>query len=719
LATPALTSPTTYSLVCSGPGGNSISSSVTVNLIPSATLTATPGVVANGGSGTLSWSSANALSCNASGSWSGTKATSGTQTVGPLTLAQTYSLVCSGAGGNSAPATATISIQVQSSTVPVAAAITLTRSQTFTTSFTGNPAITWSVDGLAGGSASVGTISSAGVYVAGSAVGQHAISALSADQMQLAQGTVAVTDLAGVYTYHNGLARNGSNLQEYALTKGNVNSSQFGKRTACAVDGAIYAQPLWVANLTVNGGIHNVVFVATEHDGLYAFDADSVPCAKLWSISLIDGAHGGASGETPVPNSLIGSGYGDIAPEIGVTGTPVIDPSTNTLYVDAKSVDSTQTVFYHRLHAIDLATGNEKSGAPILVTGSVAGSGDGGSTVTFNTRQEHQRAGLTLVNGTIYVPFSGHEDKSPWYGWMMAYRYGSGGFGQTAVFNSTPNQQKGGIWMGGGAPPVDASNNLYVVTGNGVFDASSSAAPNNDYGDSLLQLTPALTVAQYFTPSDESADNTGDQDFGSGGAAVLGDLPAGNSVTHALVCGGKDHFIFVINRDLLGGFGDTAAVQKIDLGHSIFATGALWNNAYYIAGLGGPLSAFSLNTANAQFALSSSSTHVYGFPGASPSVSSAGSSNGIVWSIDSSSYCTNQSKSCGPGVLFAHDATNAATELWDSASVAANAAGNAVKFTVPTIANGRVYIGTRGNNIGGADSSTSIPGELEIYGLLP
>jgi hypothetical protein len=271
--------------------------------------------------------------------------------------------------------------------------------------------------------------------------------------------------------------------------------------------------------------------------------------------------------------------------------------------------------------------------------------------------------------------------------------------------------------MGGGAPAADANGKLYLVTGNGNFNAASSASENSEYGDSLLQMTATLAVSQYFTPSDQLADEDDDADFGAGGAAVLADLPAGSPVTRLLLCGGKDHNLYVVNRDSLGGLGDAAAVQKIDFGNAIFATGAYWNSRYYLGGNRGPLSAYLLNASVPEFTLASSSAHVYGFGGTTPSVSAAGSQNGIVWSLDNGQYCTAQSPGCGPAILYASDAADVANELWDSSMVAADAAGNAVKFTVPTIANGKVYIGTRGNNTGGPGSSSTAPGELDVYGL--
>ncbi len=695
--------------------------SITGTAPPTATVTASPGSVASGGSSTLTWNSTNATSCTASGSWTGALATSGSVRLGPLTATTSYSLVCTGPGGNSAVARASVTVTSALSVSPAIAAITLTQSRQFTATVPGGSAVTWSVDGIGGGNGAAGLIDSKGNYSAGSAPGSHTVTAASvADPTQSANATVAVDDLQGVYTYHNNLSRNGANPQEYALTPASVSGGSFGKLASCAVDGAIYAQPLWVANLALSGGSHNVIYVATQHDSVYAFDADSAACSVLWSASLIDAAHGGAAGETPVPYTLVGEGIngGDIQPEIGITGTPVIDPVGGSLYVVTKSIDSTQTVYSQRLHAIDLATGSEKPGSPVLVTGTFPGSGAAGTTVAFDPHQQLQRAGLALVNGVVYVAWGAHEDQVPWYGWIMGYRYNGATLTQQAKLNTAPNTQSAGIWMGGGAPAADSSNNLYVVTGNGNFDATSSTAPNNDYGDALLKLTPALAVSQWFAPSDELADGQNDRDFGSGGATVLANLPDGNTVVHALICGGKDGTLYVLNTDVLG-FGDSVAVQSIATGHSMFSTSALWNNNLYIAGVNGALVAYALNTSNAQFNFSSQSSNIYGAQGSTPSVSSAGNLNGIVWTLDTGTYCTHQSTACGPAVLHAHAAANVAHELWNSGVNRADAAGYAVKFTVPTVANGRVYVGTRGNNAGGGNGSTSTPGELDIYGLSP
>jgi hypothetical protein len=552
--------------------------------------------------------------------------------------------------------------------------------------------------------------------------GVYTVTATSvADNTKSATASIGVTDLQGVYTYHNDLARDGANTQEYALTTSNVNSSTFGKLFSCTVDGAIYAQPLWVANLSISGAKHNVVFVATEHDSLYAFDADVNPCLQIWHANLIDSAHGATSGEVTVPAGptgyKVGNGAGNIAPEVGVTGTPVIDPSTNTLYVVSKSMNSGGTSFYQRLQAIDIATGNEKFGGPANITSSITfpGIADGGTTDSFNTQQENQRSGIALVNGVVYVAWASHEDRGPFYGWVTEFNAST--LAVTGVLNVTPNAQYGGIWMGGGAPAADADNNLYLITGNGYFDATTGG---NDYGDSFLQLSANLTVSSFFTPSDQATDYADDHDFGAGGAAVVLTLASG-TLKHLVVGGGKDGTLYLLNGDNMGGLGDSNARQYFNLGNGSFATGAFWNNSFYIAPLNSPLLSYAFNSSTNLFNTSAvlQSSTSYGFPGASPSVSSAGASNGIVWAVDSSYYCTPYSLGCGPAILHAYDATTLSSDLWNSSMVPTDAAGNAVKFAVPTVADGKVYVGTRGNNIGGVYGSTSISGELDVYGLKP
>ena len=725
LSTGTLTANTTYSLTCTGTGGASAAATATVTILglPTASLTANPTAVVSGAASTLTWSSTNAASCTGmGGTFAGAKAASGSQTTGALTSSTSYSLTCSGTGGTSAPANASVTIATGSVTVsPKAASITTSQTQQFTATVPGGGTPTWSVDTIAGGNSTVGTIDSTGLFTPGSAAGTHTILATSGSDSGTA--TLGVTDLAGVYTFHNDLARDGANTKEYGLTTSNVNGSGFGKLTSCTVDGAIYGQPLWVANLTVGGSKHNVVFVATQHDSLYAFDADTSPCVQLWKAILVDTNHGGATGETSVPSNLVGQANGDISPEVGVTSTPVIDPAAGILYALAKSTNSTQTTFYQRLHAIDLATGNEKTGSPVTIAGTYPGVGDGGTTVSFNALLQGQRPGLALVNGVVYIAWASHGDNPPFYGWVMGYQYASNALTQKYIFNAAPNRPVppyvggAGIWMSGSAPAADSSNNIYVVTGNGPFDANSGSAPNNDYGDSLLQLSSNLTVSQYYTPYEQAGDNTSDFDLGAGGAAVLADLPNSYPYPHLLICGGKSGQLYVINRDVLGGYDGTYSkvLQRVYSGGSLFTSGAYWNNNFYIAGVGAPLSTYTLTTSStAPFTTSGApaSALSYAQGGGTPSVSSAATANGIVWALDNVNYCTTGSPGCGPAVLHAYDATNLATELWNSGTSGTDNAGDAVKYTVPTIANGKVYLGTRGNN-------GTVPGELDIYALKP
>jgi len=587
--------------------------------------------------------------------------------------------------------------------------------------------VNWSVSTgglLSGQSTSKASFSSAtaGVYI---------VTAISnADGTKSASVTIGVTDLSGVTTYHNNLSRDGTNTQEYALTAANVTTNSFGKLFSCPVDGAVYAQPLWVANLTINGGTHNVVFVATTHDSVYAFDADISPCVTYWQKSLL------GVGETFVNFTDVLSA--DIQPDIGITGTPVIDLSTKTLYAVTKSkavgTPCTPAASCHqRLHGLSLTDGSEKFGGPAIIDASITvpGTGDGssGGVLAFSTLTQNQRPGLALVNDVVYVSWASHEDNDPYHGWVIGFNAGNLAIPPVAVWNSTPNQvtgfsqSRGGIWMSGGAPAADSSNNLYFLTGNGSFDAGSGGS---NYGDSTVKLSAAagLTVAGYFTPSDQLNLNANDSDHGSGGAAILIDQPSG-PVPHLLIGGGKNGFLYLVNRDNLGGYDpvNNHVVQVLTV-ESIFATGAFWNNSLFIAGRGGALKQFTFDPTVGLFGISPahSSPGIFGFPGATPSVSSTGSStNGIVWALDNTNYCTLQSPSCGPTVLHAYDAINVSTELWNSSQAGGNRdqAGIAVKFTVPTVANGKVYVGTRGNNTGGASNTSSVPGELDIYGLLP
>ena len=654
----------------------------------------------------------------------------------PATVTLTATSVSNTAKRASATITVTGSSATRNVTIsPKRAGLTITQTLPVTATVqndAGAAGVTWSASGPACFGSTCGTFakvtSNSATYAAPNTPGIYSITATSvADVTKSASISIGVTDLTGVLTYHNNLSRDGTNTREFALAPSNVNTATFGKRFSCQADGAIYAQPLWVPNLTVAGASHNVIIVATQHESLYAFDADATPCTTLWQVNLVDSAHGGSSGETSVPSAgsgaLVGSGYGDISPEVGITGTPVIDPTANTLYVVSKSVNAS-TQFFQRLHAIDLTTGAERV-APHSIDASISvpgtGAGSVAGRVAFDPRNESQRAGLVLSNAVIYVAWASHEDHDPYHGWVMGFNATTLAPVANAVFNSTPNQvgtlsySRGGIWMGGGAPAVDAAGNLFFITGNGTFDASTGGS---NYGDSVVRLSTAsgLSVADYFTPLDQASLDANDTDFGSGAATVLIDQPAG-PVTHLVIGGGKQGNLFLLNRDSMGKFSGSTnnVMQTVNVGNSIFATPGFWQNNLYVAGVG-PLKQFAFNSTTGKFngAPFSQSSTSYRFPGATPSVSSTGATNGIIWALDNGLYCTLQSPGCGATVLHAYDANNLATELWNSSQAAANRdlAGHAVKFTVPTVANGKVYVGTRGND-------SSVLGELEVYGLLP
>lgn len=634
-------------------------------------------------------------------------------------------LFACGGGSSNPPPPPPISLSVHPQATSVVAA---SQSQQFTATVKNDPqnrGVTWSVDGVAGGSASVGTISATGLYLPPASGGSHTVKATSvADASKSGSATIGVTDLQGILTYHYDPSRDGVNSREFALSPSSVSPAKFGPLFSCHVDGAIYAEPLWMPSMTINGARHNVVFVATEHDSLYAFDADVQPCQQLWHVNLSDVNHGGTGNpaEAPLFWQDVGNCYGDIQPEIGVTATPVIDPNTNTLYVVTKSEiqvaapvcpasTSSGNSFFQRLHAIDATTGSEMPNSPVNISASVPGIGDGssGGIVPFSSQSEGLRAGLALVNNVlisgshynvVFISWASHEDAYPYHGWIMGYN-AANVQQQLEVFNTTPNGGLGGIWMAGGAPAVDANNNIYLATGNGTFDVNTGG---NDYGDSILKLTAGgLTLVDYFTADDQATLSFYDIDLGSGGVVLLPDQSVGPP--HLLVQGSKEGLIYLVDRDNLGKYqvGSDNVVQEFQGDNGSWTTAAFWQNNLYIAGGAGScdnLKAYNFIPGTG-FATSPSSlsSHCFPFPGATPVVSSAGNSNGVVWLADVG--CYGPPVPCSSGaVLQAYDATNLANPLWSITT-----GGAAVKFSVPTVANGKVYLGTRT--------------ELDVYGLLP
>ena len=498
-----------------------------------------------------------------------------------------------------------------------------------------------------------------------------------------------------VLTYHYDNTRSGQDTQETVLTPTNVNSSQFGKLFSVGVDGYVYAQPLYVANLTIAGGTHNVLFVATEHDSLYAIDADSG--AIYWQQSFINPA----AGITTVPNG--DAACTDLVPEIGITSTPVIDASSNTIYVLAKTKENGSYV--QRLHALDLATHAEKFGGPVAIQATVNGTGDGssGGKVSFDPLRQHNRPGLLLENGHIVIAWASHCDIGPYHGWVMSYNAST--LAQEAVLNTSPNGGLAGIWMAGDGLAVDASGNLYFSTGNGTYDGTTG------FGDSLVKLAPpangTFAVTDWFTPFNQGSLNGGDTDVGSGGVLLLPDLPAGMPHQHLLVQMGKEGKIYLIDRDKMGKFcstctsSDTQIVQEIaGASAGIWGAPAYWNGSVYWGGGNDGLSAdslkaFSFNANNSGLLSTlptSTSAKQFGFSTAAPVISANGTSNGILWILDNSSY---HSSCCQ--VLYAYDATNLGSMLYNSSQAAGSrdVPGGAVKFTAPIVANGKVYVGSQ------------------------
>jgi hypothetical protein len=491
----------------------------------------------------------------------------------------------------------------------------------------------------------------------------------------------AAGPLSGVLTHHYDNQRTGAIASETMLTTSNVNTAAFGKLFTDPVDAQVYAEPLYVANVTIpKQGAHNVVYVATENDSVYAFDADTGG-PPLWQTSFL------SPGVTPVPSS--DTGCGQIVPIIGITATPVIDPATGTIYVVAQTKEN--GAYVHRLHALDITTGSERPNSPVIISPTAQG---GGGTLTFDTLRQKERAALLLVGNTVYLAASSHCDIEPYHGWLVGYDKSS--LNQTAVFNTTPNGSEGAIWMSDGGSSADAAGQIYVSTGNGTFDANAGGP---DYGDSFVKLDAStLGVLDFFTPFNQAMLNDEDLDLGSGALMLLPDQPGPNP--HLAVSAGKGATLYLVNRDNLGKFNSSADQIVGEISGQIgplFGTPAYFNGRIYIISSSQPAVAFDLaNGSFASAAPSLASSIVFTGESGTPVISANGSTNALLWAIDSVG---------GSAVLRAFDANNLATEFYDSEqNPARDLAGNYVKFTVPTVINGKVYVG--------ADSQVS------VYGLL-
>ncbi len=507
-----------------------------------------------------------------------------------------------------------------------------------------------------------------------------------------------------VLTYQYDNTRDGANTNELVLTPANVNTNSFGRLMTYTVDGYVYAQPLIMTNVTIPGqGVHNVVFVATEHDTIYAFDADSNAGANgglLWQTNLGISA---LSNNHEFGGRYNGGNYTDLIPEIGITGTPVIDAASGTLYVDVLSREVTTTTnYYHRIHALDITTGNERPYSPVVVTASVPGTGVGSSNgiVRFDAKQQLQRPALTLAGSMLHVAYGSYADTDPYHGWVIGFNATNLQQMANYVFNTTPNATiaafggnagEGALWMGGNGLCVDASNDLYFETANGSFSANTNGG---DYADSFVKLstTNGLNVADYFTPFNQLSLANADADLGSGGPILLPDSAGSVAHPHLIVGAGKEGKIYLVDRDNMGRFhaGSDTNVQSIAgaIGGS-FGSPVYFNHQIYYQGSSDVMKVFLITNGVIVAAPKSQSTIGYGHFGATPVISANGTNNAIAWSTDSGAY-----SSSGPAVLHAYNATNLAQELYNSSQdLLRDNPGGAVKMTTPTVANGKVYVG--------------------------
>lgn len=518
--------------------------------------------------------------------------------------------------------------------------------------------------------------------------------------LMAAVAVVSVRAHAQVLTAQYNNARTGANLRETILTPANVNASRFGTVFTLPVDGAVYAEPLYMPGLDVPGkGRHNVVFVATEHDSVYAFDADGKSTSPLWHVNFTNAG----AGVSTVPGWDASCPF--IQPEIGITPTPVIDLGSGTLYVLARTKEKTGMLssrYVQRLHALAITTGVEKFGGPVEIKASVAGRGEGssGGKVDFDPLKELPRSALLLSKGRLYLTWASSCDVAPYHGWVMAYDAQT--LAQTGVFNTSPDAGQSGIWAGDAGIAADDQGNVYLATGNGRFDAASGG---RDYGDSVLKLAPSdhgLALLDYFTPHDERELDQDDNDLGSGGPVLLPDQPGPHPLL--LVVAGKGSTIYVIDRDHLGHFeqgADRHAQALAAGGGGFFGAPAYWNHHVYFIGSDDVPGDFVLEGGVLKAAKRGAVRFID--PGATPTVSANGTRDAIVWALSSKRW--NQAD--GPSVVLrAFDASDVARQLYSSEQIPQRDRGGVgVRFCIPLVVNGRVYVGAKG--------------ELDVYGLLP
>jgi uncharacterized repeat protein (TIGR03806 family) len=572
----------------------------------------------------------------------------------------------------------------------------------------GANAVAWSSNvslGLQSGAFahSVGSLSTNTTYFfTASAVNSAGTTWAAPSQTFTTLSTNPIPPFTAVLTYHNDNTRMGVNSNETILTPANVNTNSFGKLFACTVDGFVYAQPLIMTNVNIPGkGTHNVVYVATEHNSVYAFDADDNSGANalpLWQTNFL------GPGVTTVPSG--DTDTSDITPEIGITSTPVIDPVTGTIYFEVKTKEP-GPVYVHRLHALDITTGLERTNfnSPVVIqctnyVGAGNGDNDGANPphVLWNPLREHSRPALTLLNGVVYMSFASHGDNTPYHGWFFGYTATNISL-PPSVYNATPNGGLGGFWDGGGGPSVDAQGNMYFQTGNGSFDQVASITSSNNYAMSLIKFatTNGMKMVDFFAPYNAVSLSDGDEDLGSSAPIILPDSAGSTKHPHLVVGGGKTSPIYVVDRDNMGRWNavnNNQIVQQFNggSGGDRNTTPAFFNNTLYIFDGNSRIGAYSITNALFNTTPVETPDGYDNKGGVTACISANGSSNSIAWAL----YNSGADSPTTPCILRAYNATNLTQKLYSSDQIASrDSAGDAVKFTVPTIVNGKVYVGAQ------------------------
>jgi len=694
----------THTVTATSAADKTKSASATVTVLGSLSITPANPVV--GAGATQQFSAAVQGETGGSFTWTVDGVTGGNSTVGTISSAGLYTAPAQ-SGSHTLSATLTSDTSATASTAisvftlsvsPVG--VTLldpATTQQFTAAFAGTSSVnvTWSVDGVAGGSSTTGTISTTGLYTAPMAIGPHTITVSSVaypSVSAMSQITVINASTGAVLTYHNDDARDGAFTDETTLTTTNVKSTKFGKLVSFPVDGQIYAQPLYLPQINMGSfGTRDVAFVETQNNSVYAFDADatSTQATTFWHVNL----------GPPISVQDSGGPW----PAVGILSTPVIDVTTNTMYLLAHISGGTGAPFW--LHAINVTTGADQPGSPVELSATF-----NGDSLSYSC---YQRMGLALnpITNWIYIPFGSCD-----HGWVLAYDKQT--LTQTAVFDDTNGAAGGGLWSSGGAVAIDDTNgNVYLETGTDYDDQWISPPPaytQTGYNDSFLNLDPkTLAVNSYFSPDNNWALSETDADLGSGSPVLI---PGNSQYPNEIVGGGKDGNVYVLDPQNMGGFNAVNNVlQSIHIGtqqyDNIFSTPVYWNGTLYYHSNQDVVRAFSWTAAGStgqQLSTQSTSAGAtsYSMHGATGSISANGTNSGILWDIDNSAYIGDNPAGSGPSVLHAYDATNLATELYNSTQAGTrDTAGLALKFTVPTIAKGRVYVPTAS--------------ELDIYGLLP